>query len=292
MMMDTTTPGQSDEVEGSTQAAGEQGAHQTPEALEGADQTTSTEDGGAEGALDTQEQAEGSGDDGEDKGKAAAYIRQLKREKYEAIRAAEQAKREADELRRQASASAEPDPDNFDDPRQYAKAYAQWEMKQNREPASEEADGYAKALVQAGFDRADAALLADSFAEARERHQDFDTVVTTNPAITPDIVKALVAADDPGEVLHYIATTPDAAATFAGLRDPRHLAAQAARLEERMKMDALRESRKRKAGAPPPDDDEISGGGGSGRQAPGPKASSDATYSYLKELEFGGGRRR
>lgn len=290
-MTDTTTPTQSDEVEGSTQTEGEQGAPQTPEALEGADQTTSTEDGGAEGAHESQEQAEGSGDDGDEKGKAAAYIRQLKREKYEAIRAAEQAKREAEELRRQATASTEPDPDQFDDPKAYAKAYAKWTAEQTREPASEEADGYAKALMQAGFDRADASLLADSFAEARERHQDFDTVVTTNPGITPDIVKALVAADDPGEVLHYIATTPAAAQSFAGLRDPRHLAAQAARIEERMKVDALRNARGKKAGAPPPDDGDMPTGSGSGAGRPGPKSSPDATYAYLQQLEFGGKRR-
>jgi len=229
--------------------------------------------------------ADGEAGDGDatDKQNTAAFIRKLKREKREALKAADASEQRARAAEQKVSAGEEPDPDDYADKREYAKAYAKWDDGQSADtsPGMTTDSPYAARLVKAGFDQADAVYLSDSFAEAKERHEDFDTVVTTNQNLTPEMVRAMVDADDPGELLHYVATTPTALKELASAGN---VAIAIGRVEERMKQDALRGNRRPGASS----DDEIDEGTtgttrGDSSDRVNARSNSEDTFAYLEK---------
>lgn len=218
------------------------------------------------------------------------FVQQLKQEKYDAIERADKLAGENAELTKSIAANSKPKADDYEDAEAYAEDYSKWKAG-TQAPASSDSGGgkYQNSLETAGFSRRDASLLGDSFAEAQQNHDDFDQVVTTNPRITPDIVKGLVGAENPGETLHYLSTHPTVADSLQGISDPLRLAVAIGGIEAKMEMDALRSAKTNQGGGQPEDDElDINGGSASGsRQTLSDKSSSADNFAYLKKSNFG-----
>jgi hypothetical protein len=131
----------------------------------------------------------------------------------------------------------EPNADDFDDPKAYAKAYATWTRKENAKEvarAIEQARTEGKSAAEKAFTEARekerARALDDQFAV---RHQEFaqktpDYMVTiSNPALTfmhGEFLGVIKASEKGPELAYYIAKNPQLVARLASKSVPQRLA--------------------------------------------------------------------
>lgn len=166
-----------------------------------------------------------------------------KREGYKARAKIARAEKEAQELREQLAALkaeresqglAEPNRDEFDDYEQYLDKRAEWRAEQlyTRKEA-EQAARRADEQRQSREYEADARW-NESQASAREKYNDFDSVVYGDVSISQTMANAIRDADDGAEVAYYLAKNVSEADRISQLSDLAQIKAIGA-IEERLK---------------------------------------------------------
>jgi len=145
-------------------------------------------------------------------------INKLTREKYEALKAAEEARRRAEELEaRLSSSEPEPKPEDFEEYGDFLKAHAEWvkqDVKREIEKIKQsQSEGVAPEEV----------ILADSInnimLNAQEKYDDFDQVVASNPdlPISKEMIEAVVDSEYAADVLYFLGKNPQIAESLYNL---------------------------------------------------------------------------
>lgn len=148
-----------------------------------------------------------------------AELEALRAERDE-IKAAQAGKAPAKETKPATDSDPEPKEEDFESYRDFIKAQARWETRQELK----ERDGKARDAHQRELAlRADDKRRADfskRLAAAREKHADFDARIEAGPSLTQPMVDAIIDADNADDVMLYL-SDPDNKAEYdriVGLR--------------------------------------------------------------------------
>ncbi len=218
---------------------------------ESGDKSDATSDTGT-GTDETSEASGASDDKSDDNQRTSAYIRRLKREKRQAERELETERDKSAELAIRANISAEPKREDFESDDSFIDAKVSYEVaKQTPAPSRPAATGYASTLVDGGLNRVDAKFISDSMVEAQTGHKDFTATTTKADGLTKDVFEGLAEVDNPGEVLYYLSKHQKELSRISQLGDPKAIAVQLGRVEERMELGAAQTTASRLASDAP-----------------------------------------
>ena len=112
----------------------------------------------------------------------------------------------------------EPDPSDYDNYDDYLTDLSKYKAGDKQEPAEESQSQDEPAQVDDAEYREALADVQEAFTESREQFEDFDAVITQDDlTITPDMVKAMSEADDPGAIAYHLGKNKAEASRIAEL---------------------------------------------------------------------------
>ncbi len=225
-----------------------------------AEQGEPAENSDASAASETEEEKsseeEKTGDDEAEKRRRSGFqkrINKLTREKYEALKAAEEARRKAAELEAKISGSGlkEPNPNDFDDYESYLKAHAQWVKEEVKRELAQQQSGQQSTVDPDEIELAD--RVNNILIDAAARYDDFEEVVVQNTSlpITEEMVRVVSESDQAADILYFLGKNPRIAENLSGLSGIA-LAREVGKLEATLRSGQPAKSRKQVTKAPAP----------------------------------------
>lgn len=136
----------------------------------------------------------------------------------------------------------EPQEDQFDTYRDFVKAQARWEARQEYREQDRKTREARQRDLATRAEQARLTSFTERLAKTREQHADFDARIDAGPALTKAMQEAILDADDPGAVMLYLAD-PDHQAEYQRIRDigsPMGQYAAMKKLEGRVEAAAVR----------------------------------------------------
>jgi len=205
------------------------------EAAQGNDPAETSSDSATEEDAGEGGDTEGGDDDAERKPKKRGYqkrINQLTKEKHEALRAAEEARKKAAELEAQLSGgNSEPDQVDFETFEEYQQAYTKWLREDLKRELQSENGSPTEQLSPEEI------ALADSFnntlIDAEGKFDDFQEVVENMPALSTEMLETALDSENAAEILYYLGNNPELANQLYELKGAR-LAREIGRIEAKI----------------------------------------------------------
>ena len=190
-------------------------------------------------------ETEGVKDTGKNTGRASVRIRQLVKEKHEFEAKVHELEAKLNEKR--ASELKEPEIDSYDEPKEYAKAYAKWEQ----DKSESEGQGTRTEKIVPHEVEAAVSIIGEDL-RGNPEYADFEQVVMGGePFMSDTMIEAAAETDCPGAVAYHLAKNRKAGREIMSLA-PTAQVLRIGKLSESLKGNAAKKPQAKTTKAPPP----------------------------------------